>query len=37
MKPRMGKFSLFYANIAAKWNTVISWERQGLETSKALP
>ena len=35
-KPRMGKFSLLYANIARKWNTMISCERQCLENLKAL-
>ena len=37
LRLRMGKFSLLYANIAAKWNTMISCKRQGLETLKALP
>ena len=37
LKPRIGKFSLLYANIAPKWNTITSCERQGLETLKALP
>ena len=32
-----GKFSLLYANIVPKWNTMISCERQGLETLKAPP
>ena len=34
LKPRMGMFSLLYANIARKWDTIISWERQGLENIK---
>ena len=36
LKPRIGKFSLLYANIAPEWTTMISCERQGLETLKAL-
>ena len=30
LKPNMGKISLLYTNIASKWNTMISWERQVL-------
>ena len=37
LKLSMGKISLLYANIAPKWNTMISRERQGLEILKALP
>ena len=37
LKPSMGKFFLLYANIALKWNTMISCEKQGLETLKTLP
>ena len=28
LKPKMGNFSLLYANIAPKWNAIISRERQ---------
>ena len=37
LRLRMAKFSLLYANIAPKWNTMISCERQDLETLKTLP
>ena len=36
LKPRMGQFSLLYADIVLRWNTMISCERQGLETLKAV-
>ena len=37
LKPRMGDFSLFSANIAPKWNAMILCKKQGLETLKAVP
>ena len=37
LKPRMGQFSLLYADIVSRWNTMISCERKGLEALKALP
>ena len=37
LKPRMVKFSLLYANVAPKWNTMISPQRQDLKTLKDLP